>query len=265
MMNTHSPALVANAYRDSRIVAFAASSIYPLTDVLQQERAGDDTARAARRICHVLQQPRAHVRAFLSAFTARPAEAVPPELRHRSALWRALRSRQPHQGRHPDRSVADGHVSVIWQGRRQCAGALRCLAHSTEIHQPINVSGPETLSVRWLVHELAESALTSSACSVRATTAWLTNTAQANRFGYPSVPLTAMLDWTTADWVAAAGTSQAHQVQSPGRSVLNYDRKSHSSGPAGLRWTFCAEGTVIPATLWRQMPIASSMSAGSGR
>ena len=65
------------------------------------------------------------------------------------------------------------------------------------------MSGPETLSVRWLVHELAKRLdVEPRLFGSEATTAWLTNTAQANRlFGYPSVPLTAMLDWT-ADWVA---------------------------------------------------------------
>ena len=77
-------------------------------------------------------------------------------------------------------------------------------ASSTSPTTPINVSGPETLSVRWLVQELAARLeVKPNLIGEEAPTAWLTNSAQATKlFGYPSVPLAAMLDWV-ADWVAA--------------------------------------------------------------
>ena len=202
-MNTHVPALVADTFRESRIVAFSTGNVYPLSPV---GRPGASERMPPGPIGEYAQSCLGRERMF-QYFGAR--HGTPGRL---FRLNYAIDMRygvlhdiaaKVHRGEAVD--LAMGHVNVIWQGDAN-AQALRCLRHCTTPPTPINCTGPETIPVRWLVEQFARRFdVPVRTTGEEAPTALLPDTTEAARlFGYPVVPLGAMLDWV-ADWVKQGG------------------------------------------------------------
>lgn len=199
-MNALVPAMVAETFRHSRIVAFSTACVYPFVPVNGQGAAEDlppDPPGEYAQSCvgrermfeHFSQVHQTPGRLFRLSYAIDMRYGVLADVASR--VWR---------GEPVD--VTMGHVNVIWQGDAN-AQALRCLAAATVPTSPLNVSGPETTSIRWLAQEFARRfGKPVQITGEEAPTAWLMNTGEAERlFGYPRIPLKQMMGWVT-EWVA---------------------------------------------------------------
>ena len=199
-MNAHVPALVAQAFPDSRIVAFSTGCVYPFVPV---DGNGADENEPPNPPGEYAQSCVGRERMFeyFSRKFATPGRlfrlnyAIDMRYGVLHDIATKILGRKPID-------VSLGHVNFIWQGDA-AAQALRCLAHCDTPTSPINVSGHEILRVRDLATKLgARLEREPVIVGIEQPTAWLTDASQAVKlFGLPIVDTEQLIAWT-ADWVA---------------------------------------------------------------
>ena len=203
--NTLVPGLVARRYANARIVALSSGNVYPFSAVAS---GGPDEHSALGPLGDYAQSCVGRERMFeYGALTAGT----------RVALLRLNYANDLRYGVLHDiaRKVFHGEVielgsscvNVIWQGdaNRVILQSFGLCASPARI---LNLTGPETVSVRWLAEVFGRRFNNTPVFSgSEGPTALLSNAAECQRlFGYPQVTLGQMMDWT-AHWIESGGRS----------------------------------------------------------
>lgn len=202
-MNTLVPANVAERYAKSRIVAFSTGCVYSFTSLLtggSREDAPTQPVGDYANSCLARERIFTH----LSRTNATPVTLYrlnyAIDFRYGVLVDVALKVLQ---GEPVD--VTMGHVNLIWQGDA-CARAIQCLDMADSPAVPMNITGPETVSIRALAMEFGRRFGKEAIIQGREEElVWLNNAAKSfELWGYPEVSLGSMMDWVTA-WLSSGG------------------------------------------------------------
>jgi nucleoside-diphosphate-sugar epimerase len=204
-MNAHVPALIAERYRQSRIVAFSSGNVYPFTPIVS---GGATEATATAPVGEYAQSVLARERMFeyFSSCHGTPVTLLrlnyAVELRYGVLLDIGTKV---FGGRPVD--VTMGAVNVMWQGDVNSV-TLRCLAHCESPPFVLNITGPETLSIRAIARRFGDLFAREPILEgEESPQALLNNAALCHRmFGYPSVPVDQVIEWT-AHWIRMGGAT----------------------------------------------------------
>jgi len=202
-MNAYLPGLVAEKYKGSRIVVFSTGNVYPLTPVVMGGATEDlepapvgEYAQSCLGRERVFQYSAAKYQTPILLYRLNYANDVSYGVLLEIA--RSVMQNKPID-------LRMGNVNVIWQGDANEI-ALRALLHCEIPAKILNVTGPETLSVRWIAHAFGK-LFDREPMFIHEEqhTALLSNAAECARlFGYPGVPAKKIIG-LLAEWLKAGG------------------------------------------------------------
>jgi len=204
-MNVYLPGLVCERYKSSKIVAFSSGNVYGYSHVARGGSVETDecfpvgeyawTGLGRERIYDYHSR---HNK--IPTLLLRLNYAI--DLRYGVLLdiGQKVYHRQPVD-------LSMGAANVIWQGDANSV-ALRGFAHCTAPATILNLTGPETLSVRRIAETIgAHLDVQPIFTGEESTDALLNNAQRCHRlFGYPSVTPDEMMEWT-ARWIAHGGST----------------------------------------------------------
>ncbi len=203
-MNALLPAMAARRYRASRIVALSTGNVYPMVPIVSGGAREEDAPGPVGDYAQSCLG-RERMLTYWSEREGTPVTLV--RLNYANALVYGvlLDIAQRVMAREPV-DLSPGAANVIWQGDANAAilGAFGLCASPPAV---LNVSGPETVSVRWVAERFAAllELPTPEFVGSEPGTAFLANTSRMHaRFGYPTVALGQLVEWTAA-WLASGG------------------------------------------------------------
>ena len=202
-LNTYVPGRVADYYKDSKIVVFSTGCVYELID-LSKGAPSEEVDPVA--IGEYAQSCLGRERMFEYFSKKNQTEVLIFRLNYAIdvrygvliELANSINAGEPI-------NLSMGHVNVIWQPDVS-EMAIRSLLHTTSPANIMNITGPETLSVRWIAERLAEGlGKEVSFEGVEAETALLNNASKSHAlFGYPKTSIREMIDYIVT-WIKNGG------------------------------------------------------------
>ncbi|WUI35280.1 NAD(P)-dependent oxidoreductase [Nocardia sp. NBC_00416] len=203
MTNTVLPAYVARRYARSRISALSTGNVYPLTSPMTGGPVETDetgpvgeyaiTCRGREQVfTHGARTRGTRVALVRLNYACEPRYGVVADI-----------ARRVQAGEPVDLSI--GVVNVVWQ-RYTNEVVLRALGHADTAPFLLNLTGPETASVRAIATQLGEKlGVTPNFVGTEGETSLLNNAAKCHAlFGYPDRTLGQLIQ-LQADWIGAGG------------------------------------------------------------
>lgn len=202
-MNSYLPGRVAEKYKNSRIVVYSTGNIYPFVDVMSGGATEDilpnpvgeygQSCLGRERIFEYFS-----LKYNTPILIYRLNYAIDFRYGVLLEIAKSVLAEKPID-------VSTGFVNVIWQSDSNEI-AIRSLLHCSSPPKLLNVTGPETVAVKWVAEEFGKWFGKKPQFSGEpAPTALLSNAAESFRlFGYPKVSLKQMIE-ITATWLLEGG------------------------------------------------------------
>lgn len=202
-MNSYLPGRVAQKYRSSRIVVFSSGNVYPMAPVYH---GGVTELQAPEPIGEYAQSVLGRERMFQYFSSIHKTPLLIYRLNFAvDVTYGVLVELASSVIEQREIDLSMGHFNVIWQGDANEI-ALRSLHHCNVPAKVLNVTGPETISVRWCAEEFGRLLNQKPIFkNEEQSTSYLNNAAESFRlFGYPRITLKQMMELLAA-WMTSGG------------------------------------------------------------
>jgi nucleoside-diphosphate-sugar epimerase len=204
-MNTHIPALIAQRFSQSKIVAFSTGNVYGLSSI---ESGGSLETDLLAPVGEYAMScvGRERIFEYFSQTNRTPMTIL--RLNYATELRYGVLgdiARKVYSGEPIDLRM--GYFNAIWQGDAN-AMSLQTFDHVTSPPQILNLAGPELLNVRTVAETFANwFQIPVRFTGIESTDALLNNARLSHRlFGSPRISASQMIDWI-AQWVQIGGRS----------------------------------------------------------
>jgi len=203
--NVELPRRVAERFHRSRIVAFSTGCVYPFVSAASGGATEATPVAPVGDYAHsCLEREHAFVNGSQQHGTAVALIRLNYSVEFRYGVLVDI-AQKVHAGQPVD--VTTGYVNVIWQ-RDAIAQVIQCWTLASSPAVPVNIAGPEILSVREIARQFG--VLLGRPVRYEGTetdSAWLNNASYSHqRFGRPETSTPQMMAWI-ATWVRQGGVS----------------------------------------------------------